>query len=75
MNNRGEIKCVGVRDWRGRERVLATTSRDKDGRTYVHPCDSSEPIGPRWDWTDMLPDLCRRVCGKCSSRRDVGEDK
>lgn len=73
LNNRGEVTCVGVKNWRGKEKVLATTSTDGHGMTLLHPCDGSDPIGPRWYWTDMLPDLCRRVCGKCPSRQKDGD--
>ena len=70
LNNRGEVVCVGVRK-HGKEKVLAVGTRQRDGRVLMRPCDGTEALGPRWDWTDLLPDLCKRVCGKCPSREAV----
>lgn len=70
LNNCDEVTCVGVKRF-GKEKVLATLSRQRDGMVRLHPCDGSEAIGPRWYWTDLLPDLCRRVCGRCPNREAV----
>lgn len=70
LNNRDEVTCSGFRTrFRKRLKVLATLERTDAGQVKLLPCDGSEPIGPYWDWVDALPELCRRVCGKCPSRR------